>query len=101
MKLFTIERTTVPALLLGMVLSGSSLAAGEREYLAMIAHEIDALEPLIENAEAHADRSARIRFRYDWLRRDLKRIREGLMEHATADQAAPRQYPPLRGDYRR
>jgi len=79
----------------------ASQAATEREYLARIAHEIDALEPLIDNAEAHADRAARVRFRYDWLRRDLQRVREGVMEHATADQAAPGRYPPLRGDYRR
>jgi RAQPRD family integrative conjugative element protein len=42
-----------------------------------------------------------VRFRYDWLRRDIARMREGVLEHATADQAEPRPYPPLRGDYRR
>ena len=66
-----------------------------------LTQEIDALAPLIDAAEENADKSRRIRFRYDWLRRDLARIREGLLEHATADQAEPRRYPPLRGDYRR
>lgn len=84
-----------------LIVSGSVRADGEREYLARIAHEIDALLPLVDAAEAHADRTARIRFRYDWLRRDLERIRTGVMEHATADANEPRSYPPLRGDYRR
>jgi len=81
--------------------SASVRADSERDYLARIAHEIDALLPLVDAAEAHADRGARIRFRYDWLRRDLERIRTGVMEHATADANEPRRYPPLRGDYRR
>lgn len=89
------------AILLGSTFTPANASEMEREYLARIVHEIDALGPLIDNAEAHADKAARIRFRYDWLRRDLARIREGLMEHATADQAEPRTYPPVRGDYRR
>ena len=36
------------------------------------------------------------------LRRFLQqRVRDGVLEHATADQAEPRRYDPLRGDYRR
>lgn len=98
----TVARTLSTILVLGVFATGTAAASEEeRAYLVRIAHEIDALAPLIDTAEAHADRSARIRFRYDWLRRDLQRIREGLMEHATADQAEPRRYPPVRGDYRR
>jgi len=82
-------------------LTGPVQADTEREYLMRLTQEIDALAPLIDAAEENADKSRRIRFRYDWLRRDLARIREGLLEHATADQAEPRRYPPLRGDYRR
>jgi RAQPRD family integrative conjugative element protein len=86
---------------LGAGFVGAAQADTEREYLMRLTQEIDALAPLIDTAEENADKAARIRFRYDWLRRDLARIREGLLEHATADQAEPRHYPPLRGDYRR
>ena len=87
--------------ILASSLAGQVQADTEREYLMRLTQEIDALAPLIDAAEENADKSRRIRFRYDWLRRDLARIREGLLEHATADQAEPRRYPPLRGDYRR
>ena len=80
---------------------GVARADTERETLMRLSQEIEAMTPLIDAAERHADKTRRIRFRYDWLRRDLERIRDGLIEHATADQATPRSYPPLRGDYRR
>ena len=42
-----------------------------------------------------------MRFRYDWLRQDLQRLRLGIQEHINAPRAQPRSFPPLRGDYRR
>jgi RAQPRD family integrative conjugative element protein len=85
-----------------LTLSAPCLAANaEREALARLAHEIDALAPLVDEAQAGAQPGARVRFRYDWLRQDLERIRHGLLEHAHADQAEPRAVAPLRGDYRR
>jgi len=88
------QQTTIRFRLLiaGLIclLAGSALATdAEREGLARIAHEIDKLEPLVASAEA------------DWLRQDLSRIREGLLEHANADRNEPRAVAPLRGDYRR
>lgn len=74
---------------------------GEREALARLAHEIEALAPLVAQAEAQANPDARIRFRYDWLRRDLARVRAGIREHVDAPRAEPRKVEPLRGDYRR
>ena len=92
---------SVPLLAL-LALAGPAPAAdAEREALARLAHELDALAALVAAAEAGANPAERVRFRYDWLRRDLARVREGVLEHATADQAEPRPYPPLRGDYRR
>ncbi len=76
-------------------------AEAEREALARIIHELEAIEPLIQVAESQANPDARIRFRYDWLREDLERIRLGIREHINAPRAQPRTYPPLRGDYRR
>ena len=73
---------------------------GEREALARLIHEIEALSPLIETAESQASPDTRIRFRYDWMREDLKRIRAGIQEHIDAPRTEPRMFPPLRGDYR-
>jgi RAQPRD family integrative conjugative element protein len=90
--------------LLGAMLPVSFAAAdtdAEREVLARISHELEATEPLIAEAESHANPSARIRFQYDWLRQDLERIRLGIQEHIDAPRAEPRTFPPLRGDYRR
>ena len=75
-------------------------ADAEREALARLMHEIEALTPLIETADSQANPDARIRFRYDWLRQDLQRIQAGIQEHIDAPRAEPRTFPPLRGDYR-
>jgi len=76
-------------------------AGAEREALARIIYEINALDPLIKRAEANADQDSRIRFRYDWLRQDLKQIKDGIQSHIDSPRAQPRTFPPLRGDYRR
>lgn len=73
----------------------------EREVLAQLLHELALLETLIERAEEAAEPDARIRFRYDWLREDLERVRQGIDDHLGAPLAEPRSVMPLRGDYRR
>jgi RAQPRD family integrative conjugative element protein len=73
----------------------------EREALANIIHELNALDPLIKRAEANADQDSRIRFRYDWLRQDLTQIKGGVQSHIESPRTQPRSFPPLRGDYRR
>ncbi len=94
-------------LLTGLLLTASPMrpaiadAEGERAVLARIHHEIRALEPLLAEAASQADPDARIRFRYDWLRRDLDRMLRGLQAHIEAPQGTPRAFPALRGDYRR
>ncbi len=88
-------------LLLGLLSSPVHADAdAERESLARIVHELDVLQPLLVEAEAAADPDARIRFRYDWLRKDLERIRRGIQEHIDAPRGEPRSLAPLRGDYR-
>ena len=76
-------------------------ADAEREALAKIIHELSALDPLIKRAESNADQDSRIHFRYDWLRQDLKQIKNGIQSHIDSPRAQPRTFPPLRGDYRR
>ena len=76
-------------------------ADGERESLARITHELEAIQPLITEAASQANPDARIRFQYDWLRQDLIKIQQGLQAHIDAPRSEPRTFPPLRGDYRR
>ena len=76
-------------------------ADAEREALARLIHELETLEQLIRYAQSQANPDARIRFRYDWLRQDLARMRAGVQEHIDAPRAEPRTFPPLSGDYRR
>ena len=98
---------TIQILILGLVSGmlplGLAIADpdGERAALARITHELQALQPLIDEAAAQADPDARIRFQYDWLRQDLERIRLGIKAHIDTPRAEPRSFPPLRGDYRR
>lgn len=75
-------------------------ADGERAALARIVHELKVIEPLIREAEAQARADASIRMRYDWLRQDLSRIRQGIQAHIDVPRVEPRTFPPLRGDYR-
>jgi len=74
---------------------------GELAALVRIIHELQAIQPLITEAESQANPDARIRFQYDWLRQDLDRIRLGIQEHTDSPRSEPRTFPPLRGDYRR
>lgn len=76
-------------------------ADGEREVLARILHELERLKPLLVEAETAADPDVRIHFHYEWLRKDLERVRKGIQEHIDAPRAEPRNVVPLRGDYRR
>ena len=89
-------------LILGLSVTPVAFADADAEHdaLAKIIHELNALEPLIKQAEANADQDARVRFRFDWLRQDLKQIRDGVQSHIDAPRAQPRSFPPLRGDYR-
>jgi RAQPRD family integrative conjugative element protein len=90
-------------LILGLLVMPAAFADAdaEREALANIIHEIEALEPIIKRAKANTDKDSRISFRYDWLRQDLKQIRDGIQSHIDSPRAQPRSFPPLRGDYRR
>ena len=70
-------------LIIGLVVTPAAFAnaAAEREALAEVIHELNVLESLIKRAEANAEQDSRIRFRYDWLRQDLKQIKDGIQSH--------------------
>jgi RAQPRD family integrative conjugative element protein len=85
----------VSILLAGILVSLAPL------HLALVIHELQALEPLLRAAQSQVNPDARVRFRYDWLRQDLQRMRLGIQEHINTPRAQPRSLPPLHGDYRR
>lgn len=71
----------------------------ERESLARIASEIERVQVMVSEAAQTAPTGERVKFRYDWLLRDLGQLREGITSHVDAPRQ-PRPAPPLRGDYR-
>ena len=83
------------------VQSARADADGERAVLARIAHELQVIGPMINEATSQANPDARIKFNYNWLQQDLDRIRLGIQAHIDAPRSEPRTFPPLRGDYRR
>lgn len=75
-------------------------ADAEREQLAKIANEIDRVNALVAEASRNQATTARVKFRYDWLQKDLSLMKAGIEDHLDAPRQ-PRPVPPLRGDYRR
>jgi RAQPRD family integrative conjugative element protein len=75
-------------------------ADSEREALARIAHELQRLQAEVAQAAKTADSTARVKFRYDWLAKDLELVQRGVTDHLDAPRQ-PRPVPPLTGDYRR
>lgn len=73
---------------------------GEREALARLSHELDALSPLILEAQSQGSSDAEVKFQYAWLREDVQKIQAGIHEHLTQSRQQPRSFPPLKGDYR-
>ena len=90
----------VLAALIGLPVTAFADTDAEREALAKIIHELDAIKPLIIEARSQANPDNRIRFQYDWLNLDIERIKAGIREHLYAPQTHPRHFPPLKGDYR-
>ncbi len=76
-------------------------ADAERAALARLVGEVDALEPLLQEAERQADARDRSRFAYDLLRADLEHMKEGIREHLERPRTEPRAVAPLPADYRR
>lgn len=71
----------------------------ERENLVQLANELERLKAQVAQAERTAPTAQRVKFRYDWLQRDLELVRQAVLTHADAARQ-PRPVVPLRGDYR-
>jgi RAQPRD family integrative conjugative element protein len=72
----------------------------ENAALVKLLHELDALAPLVSEAEDKALVDARVRLNYAWLRRDLELVKSGIGWHLNTPSTEPRSFEPLKGDYR-
>ena len=100
MKL-TIRVMPALVLLIGQV-TGPALADndGEKASLVRLIHELEALRPLVKEAQDQALVESRIRLNYTWLRRDLERVKSGIQDYIETPSTEPRTFEPLQGDYR-
>jgi RAQPRD family integrative conjugative element protein len=98
----TMFRRAAPVAALLMLATGAAHADAdsEREALARIAQQLQRLQGQVAQAAKGADTSARVKFRYDWLEKDLELVLRGVTDHLDAPRQ-PRPVPPLAGDYRR
>ncbi len=72
----------------------------ENATLVKLLHELDALAPLVSEAENKALLDSRVRLNYGWLRRDLELVKSGIEWHLNTPNTEPRSFEPLKGDYR-
>ena len=95
----------IPILLLSFLLGQNAVAdhaaTSEHQALLKIDRHLADLESLIDAAEQSADPGARIRFRYDWLRRDIAQVRKGVQMTIYNPLADKQANAPLHDDYRR
>ena len=91
------------AIIVAVCLLNTSIGSNtdaERAALMQLVDEIEGLAAIIDRAEKAANPTSRIQFQYDWLRRDLKLVRQGIEAHFETPNSEPRQFEPLQGDYR-
>jgi len=79
----------------------SDMSTSERKALTDILLHLQDADILIQTAEAQQNNDQRIKFRYDWLRKDLYRIKRGVSDHLSSPESQPRAFEPVIGDYRR
>ena len=95
----------IPVLFLSFLIGQDALAdhasTNEHQALLKIDRHLADLDSLIDAAEQSADPDARIRFRYDWLRRDIAQVRKGVQVTIYKPLADKQANAPLHDDYRR
>ena len=89
---------TVATLLVSVSIARADEDA-DRESLARINAELEHVQQMVADAQRHATDAPRVKFRYDWLQRDLDMMRSGIDAHLDSPRQ-PRPAPPLKGDYR-
>jgi RAQPRD family integrative conjugative element protein len=73
--------------------------AAENTELARMVHILDSLQPIINAAEGQRDPRARVQFQYNWLRKDLTQIKDGIQQKINMPRIQPRVVKPLKGDF--
>lgn len=71
----------------------------EREALARVLEEFQAIERLIASAEARRPDGARIYFDYDALRAELTQVKLGIRQYLDERRPQPRTFEPLETSY--
>ena len=87
------------AVLVLIALSLQADSPTEREFLTQVSQEIAQLDSLIKRAERARNPNERLQFRYDWLRKDLQSVREGIESYISEYHLTPRSFPALKGEY--
>jgi len=96
-----ISRYIISVFCVLILISQPALASStEAETLSKIDHELTALSALIQTAKGQADATQRVVFDYKALEADLELVKQGIRRHVIAPRTQPREYPPLKGDYR-
>lgn len=75
------------------------VGTGEAEAIQTLLHELQALEPLIIDAESKRDAQANIQFQYQGFQDDLLIIRAALQSALNLDDQTPNTLAPLRGQF--
>ena len=96
-------RTALVALIACALCIGTIQVSTTSEHaeLQRLLYELHALEAIVASAERSAQPDTRIRFRYDWLRHDLNKVKRGIEDYLIGPYTEPQTFEPLRGDYRR
>ncbi len=71
----------------------------ENIELAQISNVLNAVYPLIAEAEKEADPNARVKFHYDWLQQDIQGIQSGIAQKINAAKIEPRVVKPLKSSF--
>ncbi|MGE4546001.1 MAG: RAQPRD family integrative conjugative element protein [Pedobacter sp.] len=79
----------------------SDMSSSERKALLDILSHLQEADVLIRTAESQQNPDQRIKFRYDWLRKDIYKINRGISDYLSSPESQPRSFEPVMGDYRR
>ncbi|MBD3611517.1 MAG: hypothetical protein HUJ13_03730 [Hydrogenovibrio crunogenus] len=79
----------------------SDMSSSERKALLNILSHLQEIDVLIKTAETQQNPDQRIKFRYDWLRKDLYKVNRGISDHLSSPESQPRSFEPVMGEYRR
>lgn len=75
-------------------------AGGQRDGLATVIQEVDAVMRLVDMVSRMPAEPADVQVNFTRIQADLSAVRAGLVEAVLQPRTAPRHWPPLNGNYR-